>query len=43
MAVQCASFPMGVVVITPNALNQLTPADVQLGLQRHQAGDRLAE
>ncbi|MEI7807589.1 MAG: hypothetical protein WCJ07_03785 [Verrucomicrobiota bacterium] len=43
MAVQCASFPMGVVVITPNALNQLTPADVQLGLQRHQAGDHLAE
>ena len=39
MAVQCASFPMGVVVITPNALDQLTPADVQLGLQRHQAGD----
>ena len=36
MAVQCASFPMGVVVITPNALDQLTPADVQLGLQRHQ-------
>ena len=30
---------MGNVVITPNALDQLTPADVQLGLQRHQAGD----
>ncbi len=39
MAVQCASFPMGTVVITPNALDQLTPADVQFGLQRHQAGD----
>jgi len=39
MAVQCVSFPMGNVVITPNALGQLTPADVQLGLQRHQAGD----
>ena len=39
MAVQCAPFPMGVVVITPNALDQLTPADIQRGLQRHQAGD----
>ena len=39
MAVQCASVPMGNVVITPNALDQLTPADVQLGLQRHQSGD----
>ena len=39
MSVQCASFPMGNVVITPNTLDQLTPADVQLGLQRHQAGD----
>jgi hypothetical protein len=34
-----ASFPLGRVVITPNALSQLSPADVQLGLQRHQAGD----
>ncbi len=34
-----ASFPLGRVVITPNALGQLSPADVQLGLQRHQAGD----
>jgi len=33
------SFQLGRVVITPNALDQLTPADVQLGLQRHQAGD----
>lgn len=39
MAVQCASFPLGNLVITPNALGQLTPADIQLGLQRHQAGD----
>jgi hypothetical protein len=39
MAVQCASFQIGRVVITPNALGQLTPADIQLGLQRHQAGD----
>lgn len=39
MAVQCVSFPMGNIVITPNALDQLTPADVQLGLQRHQSGD----
>ena len=37
MAVQ--TFALGNVVITPNALGQLTPADVQLGLQRHQAGD----
>jgi len=33
------SFPLGNVVITPNALGQLTHADIQLGLQRHQAGD----
>ena len=39
MEVQCASFQLGRVVITPNALDQLTPADIQLGLQRHQAGD----
>ena len=39
MAVQCASFPLGNVVITPNALDQLSPADIQRGLQRHQAGD----
>lgn len=39
MAVQCASFQLGNVVITPNALDQLTPADIQRGLQRHQAGD----
>jgi hypothetical protein len=39
MAVQCASFTTGIVVITPNALERLTPADIQRGLQRHQAGD----
>ena len=39
MAVQCALFTTGIVVITPNALGQLTPADIQIGLQRHQAGD----
>jgi hypothetical protein len=39
MAVQCASFQLGRVVITPNAFDQLTPADIQRGLQRHQAGD----
>jgi hypothetical protein len=37
MAVQ--TFALGNVVITPNALGQLTSADIQLGLQRHQAGD----
>jgi hypothetical protein len=39
MAVQCPSFSLGRVVITPNALDHLSPADVQHGLQRHQAGD----
>jgi hypothetical protein len=39
MAVQCASFTTGIVVITPNALDRLTPTDIQRGLQRHQAGD----
>jgi hypothetical protein len=33
------TFPLGSIVITPNALDQLTPADIQLGLHRHQAGD----
>jgi hypothetical protein len=37
MSVQ--TVPLGNVVITPNALGQLTSADIQLGLQRHQAGD----
>jgi hypothetical protein len=39
MAVQCASFQLGRMVITPNSLDQLTPADIQRGLHRHQAGD----
>jgi hypothetical protein len=39
MTVQTVSFPVGKVVITPNALDQLTPADIQRGLQRHQVGD----
>ena len=39
MSVQTVSFPVGNVVITPNALDQLTPADTQRGLQRHQVGD----
>jgi hypothetical protein len=39
MAVQNISFQLGRVVITSNALDQLTPADIQRGLQRHQAGD----
>jgi hypothetical protein len=39
MIVQSPSFPLGNIVITPNALGQLTPADIQRGLQRHQAGD----
>lgn len=33
------NVPLGNVVITPNALSQLSPTDIQLGLQRHQAGD----
>ena len=37
MAVQ--TFQLGRVVITPNALDRLSPADIQRGLQRHQAGD----
>ena len=39
MSVQTVSFPVGNVVITPTALDQLTPADTQRGLQRHQVGD----
>lgn len=37
MAVQ--SFPLGNVVITPNALDQLSPADIQRALLRHHRGD----
>jgi hypothetical protein len=33
------TVPLGNVVITPNALDQLTPADIQRGLQRHSTGD----
>jgi hypothetical protein len=33
------TFPLGRVVVTPNALDHLTPADIHRGLQRHQAGD----
>jgi hypothetical protein len=39
MVVQTITVPLGNVVITPNALDQLTPADIQRGLQRHSAGD----
>ena len=39
MSVQTVIVPLGNVVITPNALDQLTPADIQQGLQRHSAGD----
>ncbi len=34
-----ARFRLGHIVATPNALSQLTPEDILLGLQRHQAGD----
>ena len=34
-----AKFRMGRIVATPNALAQLTPEDILLGIQRHQAGD----
>ena len=39
MVVQTVTVPLGNVVITPNALDQLTPADIQRGLQRHANGD----
>ena len=39
MVVQTITVPLGNVVITPNALDQLTLADIQHGLQRHSAGD----
>ena len=32
-------FPLGRVLITPNALNTLDTNDVQLTLHRHQSGD----
>lgn len=34
-----AKFRLGRIVATPNALAQLTPEDILLGIQRHQAGD----
>lgn len=36
---QVPRFPLGQVVITPGALETLTPTDVQRSLSRHQAGD----
>ena len=39
MTDSAVSFLLGNVVITPNALDHLTPADIQCGLQRHKAGD----
>ena len=34
-----ARFRLGKIVTTPNALSQLTPEEILLGIQRHQAGD----
>ena len=34
-----AKFPLGQVVITTNAQNQLNAMDVQICLKRHEAGD----
>jgi hypothetical protein len=34
-----ASFGLGQVVITPNAMSRLPPHDVQKALQRHASGD----
>ena len=34
-----AKFRCGKIVITPNALSQLTQEEIHLGIQRHQAGD----
>ena len=34
-----ARFRLGKIVSTPNALSQLTQADILLAIQRHQAGD----
>jgi len=31
--------PLGMVVATPNALAHVNPADIQIALQRHMAGD----
>ena len=32
-------FPLGQIVITPNALSTLTPTDIDRGLRRHSQGD----
>jgi hypothetical protein len=34
-----ARFRLGRIVSTPQALEQLTPDDIALGIRRHQAGD----
>jgi hypothetical protein len=39
MAVQSASFPTGIVVITPNALESITQDDILTAIARHQSGD----
>jgi|CZKV01.1.fsa_nt_gi hypothetical protein len=38
-AVSAVKFPLGRLVATPNALNQLTQDDIHAGVIRHQAGD----
>ncbi len=38
-AMPIAKFRLGHIVCTPNALGELTPADILMGIQRHQAGD----
>jgi len=35
----CPLFPLGQIVATPNALAQITHADIMPALQRHTAGD----
>ena len=32
-------FPLGQIVATPNALETLSPEDIRLGIQKHQAGN----
>jgi len=34
-----AKFRLGRIVSTPHALESLTPEDILMGIQRHQAGD----
>ena len=34
-----ARFRLGKIVVTPNALQQLTPDDILAAIQRHQTGD----